>query len=30
VTQTVLGGLTIYPPVMSLHSLYVPKLLKIG
>jgi len=30
VTQTMLGGLAIYPPVAISYSVYVPKILKIG
>jgi len=30
VIQTVLGGLTIYPPVAISYGVYVPKIMKIG
>jgi len=29
VTQTVLGGLTIHPPVANFYSVYVPKSMKV-
>jgi len=30
VTQIMLGGLIIYPPVAISYSVYVPKIMKIG
>jgi len=30
VTQTMLGGLTIYPPLQISYSVYVPKIMNIG